>query len=967
MFNVKPVSDATADAHRSARRIIMSIKKKFLIINGAERMFICDSEKDSLSDVIRKLGLTGTKIGCGKGVCGACSVLVDGEVVRSCVRKIDAVKDYSRVETIEGIGTAENLHPLQLAWMVHGAVQCGFCSPGFIMSAKGLLDKNNNPTREEVRDHFQKNRNACRCTGYKQIVDAVMAAAKVVRGEMSMDELAWKLPEDGRIYGTGIPRPAALAKVLGTCDYGGDIEEKMPAGALHLAVVQPGCSHANIRGIDISEAEKAPGVAKVITAADVKGMNCITFPMGHPRGKGSGFDMPIIAGNKVNYYGDVIAVVAADTREHAREAAKLVKPDLELLPEYINALEASAPDAPEIIPGSPNTFVELPVFFGEDTREVLEKSDYVVEGSFYSSREPHLVIEPDTAQAYVDADGVLTIHCKSLYLHMIMGTVAAGLGHPMEKIRVIENPTGASFGYTMSPAMCGLVGACTLALDGRPVSLTMSYEEHQHFSGKRAASYSNARVGCTKDGKLTGLEFEITYDKGAYTQVGAAVAGVALRFFGMPYAYPNAMGISRAIISNHGYSTAYRGWGSPQCYTASEQLIDMLAEKAGIDPFEFRYRNVYRPGDTSINGHTFDVYPWVDVMDRMRPIYQKLKEHAAKSSTDGKKYGVGVSCGMYNVTATLDAATIALELNPDGSVTHFNCWEDQGQGGDVGTLVHTHEALRPLGLLPNQIKLVMNDTAICPHSGPAAASRSHYMVGLATIDAANQLMAAMKKDDGSWRTHDEMVAEGIATKYMGNSSTAHKATPIDPNTGQGNPSAEYTYAGYISEVEVDTNTGKVKTVAMHCVADIGVIGHRGAVDGQAYSGMMHSIGFALTEDYYDVKKHANLAGAGFPYIKDIPDAENFTVDYVVTPRPSGPHGSSGCSEAFQSSDHVSVLNAIYNAVGVRIYDIPALPEKVKTAMDAKAHGKELKPERYFFGKEFYECIDEMRANPVAAQ
>ena len=239
----------------------MSILKKTLYINGAERMFLCDPDEDSLADVLRRLGLTGTKVGCGTGQCGACSVILDGKVVRSCTRKIRQVADYSHVITIEGIGTAEHLHPLQLAWIVHGGVQCGFCTPGFIMSAKGLLDTNPSPTREEVRDWFQKHRNACRCTGYKQLVDAVMDAAKVLRGEMTMEELSWKLPADGKIYNTHIPRPAALAKVLGACDYGGDIALKMP-DVLHLAIVQPGISHGQLVGVDTSEAEKAPGVVR---------------------------------------------------------------------------------------------------------------------------------------------------------------------------------------------------------------------------------------------------------------------------------------------------------------------------------------------------------------------------------------------------------------------------------------------------------------------------------------------------------------------------------------------------------------------------------------------------------------------------------------------------------------------------------------------------------------------------------
>ncbi|MDR0519548.1 MAG: molybdopterin-dependent oxidoreductase, partial [Clostridiales Family XIII bacterium] len=557
-----------------------TLLKKTLVINGAERMFVCNTEKDSLANVLRRLGLTGTKIGCGKGQCGACSVILNGKVVRSCMRKIKSIADYSEVETIEGLGTASNLHPLQLAWIKYGGVQCGFCTPGFIVSAKQLLAENPNPSRDEVRAWFQKHHNICRCTGYKPIVDCVMAAAEVMRGEKPREALEWKLPEDGRIYNTGIPRPAALAKVLGTADYGDDIAMKMPENTLHLALVLPGLSHANIKGIDFSEAEKAAGVFKVVTAADVKGINRITWPVGHPRSKADGFEHPILMDKKVFRYGDPVAVVCADTREHAREAAKLVKLDLEPLPEYDYATDAMQDDAMEIHPGIPNVFVTVPVFKGEDAGKVIadkSKTEYVVEGSFSSSREPHLTIEPDVAQAYVDANGVVTVHCKSLALHLTLGVMAAGIGVTADKIRVIENPTGASFGYTMSPTTPAIVAVCALAT-GHPVTLTCDYEEHMHFTGKRAPSFSNGKMGCDKDGNLTGLEYEIVYDKGAYTETAGMLLPVGLRFFGHPYYFPNVTGLTKCAFSNHAFSTAYRGFGSPQTYTASEQLIDMLAE-----------------------------------------------------------------------------------------------------------------------------------------------------------------------------------------------------------------------------------------------------------------------------------------------------------------------------------------------------------------------------------------------------
>lgn len=938
----------------------MATKKMMLYINGAERMLICDPESDTLADVIRRLGLTGTKVGCGTGQCGACSVILDGEVVRSCSKKIKNIKDGSQITTIEGIGTPENLHPLQLAWIVYGGVQCGFCSPGFIVSAKGLLDKNLNPTRQEIRDWFQKHRNACRCTGYKPLVDAVMAAAKVLRGEMAMEDLNYKIPEDGKIYGTAYPRPTALAKVTGTCDYGDDIGLKMPE-VLHLAVVLPGVSHGKLLSIDTLEAEKMPGVEKVITHKDVKGNNRIMFPCGHPRSKASGFDRPLLTGDMVYHYGEVIALVAARTRREARAAAKKVKFEIERLPEYQNILETMAPDAPQVNSEYPNIYIETPVIRGQETRQVIKNSPYVAEGSFYSQRQPHLPIEPDTLQAYVDENGILTIHCKSLFLYFNKFTLAKGLGIETDKIRVIENPTGASFGYSLSPYTAGLASIATLAI-GKPVAMTLSYEEHQHITGKRAPSFSNAKLACDEQGKITALEYEIAYDEGAYTESASVLVQKGLRFMGAPYVIPNAIGLSKTVVSNYASSTAYRGFGSPQCYTCSEQLMDMMAEKIGMDPLELRYLNVYREGDENINGNKFSVYPMTQILDKLRPYYKEALTKAQKESTPEIKRGVGIACGEYNVTSgPNDHAEVALELNPGGTVTHYNTWEDQGQGADVGTLVHTHEALRPLGLRPEQIKLVMNDTLLCPNTGAAAGSRSHYMAGNATIDAAEKLMNAMRKSDGTYRTYDEMVSEGMPVKYIGIYDTTGMTADLDPNNGQGNPTAEYTFGVFLAEVEVEVATGKSKVLSMKCIADVGVIGNKLAVDGQAFGGMMHGIGMALSEDYDDLRKHNSLMGSGFPFIESIPD--NITVEYLETPRPSGPHGSSGCAELFQTSPHVAVLNAIYNACGARIYELPARPEKVKAALEAKARGEEIKPRKYFMGGDLHEKIDYFKANP----
>lgn len=938
------------------------MERKVLLINGVERAIIYDPEKDSLAVALRRLGLTGTKIGCGIGVCGACSVILDGKVVRSCSRKLNRVPEHASITTIEGIGTPQNLHPLQQAWITYGGVQCGFCTPGFIVSAYALLAENNSPTRDEVRAWFQKHKNACRCTGYKQIVDAVMAAAKVMRGEATMEDITYTVDEP--IYGSNHPRPAALAKVCGLSDYGDDIKLKMPDSVAHLAVVLSEVPHANIIDIDISEAEKMPGVYKVLLAKDVKGSNIIANPSNHPRAKGEGFNFSkVIADNKINKRGDVVALVAADTEEHARAAAKGVKQNVEILPSYMNLLDAVAPDAINIFEGIPNLHGMQPLFTGEDTRDVLEDAEYVVEGSFYSQHEPHLPIEPDVMQAYWDSDGMMTIQCKSQGVGLTRFLISDAIGIPPEKIRVIVNPSGGSFGYSVFSGIYALIATAVQNLD-MPCTLTMSYEEHQHTSGKRAASYHNGRLACDKDGKIVAAEWDSGIDHGAYALLADTVMMSFSRMGFHGYVIPNARALTRLVTTNHNHLVPYRGFGAPQIYTCTEALMDMLAEKAGIDPFEFRYINLAKPGDINLNGYPYREYPMVEIMDKARPIYEEYKTSADKAKAEGKMRGVGLAFGGFNVTlGGSDTAEVELELNPDGTITHYNTWEDMGQGGDIGTLTHTVKALEPLGIKPEQVKLVMGDSKICPDTGIAAASRSHFMAGYATLDAAKKLMGAMRKNDGTYRTYNEMVAEGIPTKYVGRHDQLHEnLSEPDPNTGVGDRTPTYMYCLNLAEVEVDPETGKTKVLRMAAVSDCGVIANKLSVDGQAYGGLSHCIGFALSEDYYDVYKHNNIKACGIPYIEDVPD--DIKIIHLENPRPNGPHGSSGASENFQASGHMAVINGITSATGVRIYELPATPEKVKAALEAKARGEEIKPQKYFLGSDFNEEMDNIINNPV---
>jgi len=901
--------------------------KKTLEINGQKRTVVA-AEEESLANVLRgQLGLTGTKVGCEQGQCGCCNVILDNKLVRSCVTKMSKVPDGASVLTIEGVGTPQNPHPLQVSWMVHGGSQCGFCSPGFIVSSKALLDENPSPTREEVRDWFQTHRNACRCTGYHQLVDGVMDAAKVLRGEMSLEALAYKLPADGQIWGGSYPRPSALAKVTGTLDYGADLGLKMPPETLHLALVQAQVSHANILSIDTSEAEKMPGVVKVVTHRDIKGRNRITGLITFPTNLGDGWDRPILGDKKVFQYGDALAIVCAQTQAQAKAAAAKVKVELEKLPAYLSAPAAMAGDAMEIHPGTPNVYFTQKIAKGQDTKPIFAQAPVKVEDEFYVGRQPHMPMEPDVGFAFLDQEGKLHIHSKSIALYLHAAMIAPGLGVELENLVMVQNPAGGTFGYKFSPTMEALVGAACLAT-GQPVFLRYDYHQQMTYTGKRSPFFMKMALAADQEGKLLGMETDWTVDHGPYSEFGDLLTLRGAQCMGAGYDIPNIRGEGRTVCTNHAWGSAFRAYGSPQSEFASEVLMDELAEKLGLDPLELRYMNVYRPGSTSPTGQAPEVYSLPEMLDLLRPKYQAAKEKAKAGSTAEIKRGVGLSIGVYGCGLDgPDASEVRVELNPDNTVTLFATWQDHGQGADMGALGTAHQALRPLGLAPEQVRLVLNDTSKVPNSGPSGGSRSQVVTGRAIQAGCEQLVEAMRKTGGGYRTFQEMTAEKIPTSYAG--KWAAPAVNCDEN-GQGSPFAVYMYGVFMAEVAVELATGQATVEKMTLVADIGKVNNRLVTDGQLYGGLAQGIGLALSEDFEDLKKHSTLVGAGFPYAKQIPD--RMELIYVETPRPEGPFGAAGVGELPLTSPHAAVINAIHNACGVRITHLPAKPEKILTAL-----------------------------------
>ncbi len=905
---------------RGWRRVI----QKSFFVNGVERNIVINNE-DSLAKILREqLGLTGTKVGCDTGQCGACSVILNGEVIRSCVFKASRLKEGDCVTTIEGIGTPEKLHPLQKAWIKYGAAQCGFCTPGFIVSAKVLLDKNPNPTREEVREWFHKNRNACRCTGYIPIVDAVMEAARVLRGEIPEEELEFKMPGDGRIWGGNYPRPTSVAKVTGTLDYGADLGLKLPEGSLQIALVQATVSHANIRNIDISEAETMPGVYKVVTHKDIKGKNRITGLITFPSNKGDGWDRPILCDEKVFQFGDAIAMVCADTYDNACAAAEKVKVDLEVLPAYMSAPAAMEEDALEIHPGTPNIYYIQNLEKGEPTGPIFESAPVTVEDDFYVGRQPHLTIEPDVGFAYLTDEGVLKIHSKTIGAHLHLAMIAPGLGVEADKIALVSNPMGGTFGYKFSPTMEALVGAATLAT-GKPCFLRYTYFQHMTYTGKRSPFFVNIKFAADSEGKLLAMETDYSVDHGPYSEFGDLLTLRGAQFMGAGYDIPNIKGTGRTVCTNHAWGSAFRAYGSPQSLYSSELLMDELAEKLGMDPWEIRYKNCYRQGATNPSGQEPESLSYPEMLEALKPKYEAAKEKAQRESTETIKKGVGLALGCYGCGLDgPDGSEAWAVLNEDDTITIVTAWEDHGQGADMGAIGTAHEALHSMGISPDRLRFTWPDTSKTPNSGPSGGSRQQVMTGNAIRVACEELMKELRKPDGSCMTYAEATAAGKPLKYVGKFSVP--GTACDEK-GQGRPFVVYMYGVFLAEVSVNTETGKTTVDKMTLMADIGKVNNRLVTDGQIYGGIAQGIGLALTEDFEDLKKHSTLVGAGFPFAKDIPDDMEI-VYFENYPREFGPFGAAGVGELPLSSPHAAIGNAIYNACGVRVHRLPALPEKI---------------------------------------
>ena len=881
------------------------MKKISLKINERKYQFVVEPDR-VLIDLLREdLHLIGAKQSCDrKGQCGACTVIVNNKTTLSCLTKVVDL-DGAEVITVEGLGTPANPHLIQEAFVLSGAVQCGYCMPAMILAAKVLLDKNPDPSTEDIKKALA--RNLCRCTGYKKIIDAVKLSGRFLRGETTPDQVR-PAPDSG-MMGVSHPRPTAMIKACGVAEFGADIKLQ---GAAELAVVRGTEHHAKIVSVDTSEALKMPGVIGVMTAKDIKGTNRIKFIFA---------DQPVLCDERVRSLGDAIAIVAAQTQVQARAAAAAVKVVYESLPVMMTPPEAMAEGAPRIHEAFPNLCYGMPQIKG-DAASAFAASAAMVEAEFSTQLNHQSPLEPEVSLAYLEGEGeeaLLVVIGRSIMIHRHMAMLQEALG--WENMRYEEAFTGGQFGIKIAVTSEGIAGAAALHFK-MPVRYIPTLHESMLLTSKRHPFAMKVKLAADKDGKLTAYANDYIMDNGAYMIVGIGIMIRAMQMLSGSYNIPSIGALGRLVYTNNPGGGAARGAGPPQVNFALESAIDMLADKLGIDPFEFRVKNSLMPGESVSTGAVVDLWTFKEVAELIRPHYERAKKEAAAFKDGPVKRGVGLGAHSFGIGLPGDAGQAVVELDPDDGVTVYAAAADPGEGNDsMLTQITAHLLSLPF----EKVRVITRNTAQTAETGPAASSRITYMVGGAVVNAIEQLKQSMAEAGTS--TYEGLTKAGKPTHYLG--KKAVPAGALDPKTGQGPTFESQVHNIQMAEVEVNTETGAVRVIKMTTAVDPGPVIHPLNLEGQVEGGMDQGVGFALREEYISGKTKDWITFK-FPTMKTSFDMEVLTP--LETPRPGGPLGSTGIGEMTMVSTAPAVINAIKDACGVRIFDLPATPEKIKAAL-----------------------------------
>ncbi len=914
-----------------------------LTVNGQQHSLTVNAD-ETLADALRvRLKLTGTKIGCEEAECGTCTVLVNGEPTLSCVYPA-ARADGKEILTIEGLANTQDgqlvLHPLQEAFVQHGAVQCGFCIPGQIMTSYALLKRNPNPSSDELR-HALKD-TLCRCAGYPTIENAIMDAARALQtGEpIHPPHIPDSINAKG-VIGHSQIRPDAVEKVTGDAIYTDDLEFD---NMLFASARRSGVPHAILKKLDVSKAKALPGVVAVLTADDI--------PAEHNHGLVV-FDWPVMVGvgERVRYVGDTLAIVAAESQEIAEQAVALIEAEFEPQTVIKDAVQSYQPDAPQLHE-SGNLLKHIKVRKG-NMDEGFAKADVVLEHTFHTAITDHAFLEPECSIAVPLEDGRMEIYVGSQIPYQDRTQVSRVLGWPEERVRIVGQLMGGGFGGKED--VMGQIHSAMLAnATGRPVKLLFDRHESLVVHPKRHATQIRVKLGAMRDGCIVAAETELYGDTGAYASLGEKVMTRATTHSAGPYDIEHVRADCYAMYTNNPPAGAFRGFGVTQSAFAVETMMDRLAETLDIDPVELRRMNALHVGSITNTGQLLrDSVGLTECIDKVEAEMLKLNPHPFKPQpVPGAEHLVrawGVASAYKNTGlggGAADKAGAELELYDNGTFEVRSSSAELGQGlVSVMQLTVAEEMAVP----PQQVKVLVMDTDLTPNGGPTTASRQTYVTGNASRYAAITLREAISRSmaekydiapekirfengnvhvNGTTLSYADVARDMKAMGQQPRALYEYEAPKTQPLGTGGDMHFAFSFAAQAAEVEVNTLTGEVKVLRVIAANDVGTAVNPLGLQGQVEGGVMMGLGNALTEkfiveDGYPVTDR--LARYRIPSIVHTPEITSIVVEH---PTAEGPYGAKGVGEIVSIPTTPAITNAIYNAVGVRVDSLPVDQELI---------------------------------------
>ena len=800
-------------------------------VNGILRE--TEEEKPLLRYLRDDLHLTSVKDGCSEGACGTCTIVVDGKAVRSCI--LTTKKAVGKhILTVEGLTEAEQ-ETFVYAFGAVGAVQCGFCIPGMVLSGKALLDQNPVPSEDEIKKAIRGN--VCRCTGYKKIIEGISLAGAILRGERTVDPAL----ERGERFGVGERafRSDVRDKVLGRGEYCDDVA--LP-GMVHASAVRSEYPRARVLDIDASAALALPGVLAVLTAEDVPHNK-----VGHIQ---QDWDVMIARGDVTRCVGDAVCLVVAETETALAEAKKLVKVTYEPLSPVRTIQEAMAEDAPRLHPNG-NLCQSRHVTRG-DAKAALANSKYVVTQSYRTPFTEHAFLEPECAVAFPYQNGV-KVYTSDQGVYDTRKEIAIMLGWEPERIMVENKLVGGGFGGKEDVSVQHIAVLAALKV-GRPVKVKFSRKESIAFHPKRHYMEGTFTLGCDENGIFTGLDCEIYFDTGAYASLCGPVLERACTHSVGPYCYQNTDLRGFGYYTNNPPAGAFRGFGVCQSEFALESNINLLAEQVGISPWEIRYRNAIEPGKVLPNGQIADCSTALkETLEAVREAYEQNAGHA------------GIACAMKNTGVGVglpDKGRARLEVR-GGVVEIYAAASDIGQGCATVFLQILSETA---GLRREQMRNMGSSSELAPDSGTTSGSRQTLITGEAVRIAAADLKKAL---DG---------VGGDLSALEGREFFAEFFDPTDKlGADKPNPKSHVAY-GFATHVVVLDDDGRVKEVwAAH---DSGKVVNPISIQGQIEGGVLMGLGYALTEDFplKDCVPQAKFGTLGLMRADQIPDIHAIYVE-----------------------------------------------------------------------------------------